>query len=391
MDGRPISSWEGRFSRASRRWISHESHDEPRSAPHLRLARPRRVSPVSRGLVVLDGSKGEGGGQILRSALTLSLLTGRSFTIKKIRANREKPGLRPQHLAAVEAAALLGNAEVRGAAPGSRELTFTPTPYTSRDLDINIGTAGATGLVIQTLHLPLALGGDQPVRLTLTGGTFNLRAPSFSFLESTWRAYLAAMGMPMALAMPRAGFYPRGGGQLDAWIEPARPKPITLIDRGPLVRVRGVSGTANLARNAVAERMRERALNRLAHLGAPLEIEEAEWRGPTPGAALSLIAEHTGTLATFVGLGAPGKPAESVADEAVGELLAYEEAVGAVDPHSADQLLLPLSFADGTSVYTVSETTEHLRTNVDTIRAFLERPIRLEEPEGDRPGRVVVS
>ncbi len=283
MDGRPISSWTSRYARSARRWISHASHDASRTAPHLCTFRPRRISPVSRGLVVLDGSRGEGGGQILRSALTLSLLTGRPFTIKKIRANRDKPGLRPQHLAAAEAAALLGNADIRGAEIGSRELTFTPAPYTSRDLHIDVGTAGATGLIIQTLHLPLALSGDQPVRLTLTGGTFNLRAPSFPFLESTWRAHLAAIGMPIALSMPFAGFYPRGGGQIDAWIEPARPRPITVIDRGRLVRIRGVSGTAKLYRNAVAGRMREQALVRLRALGVPVEIEEVDWRGPALG------------------------------------------------------------------------------------------------------------
>jgi RNA 3'-terminal phosphate cyclase (ATP) len=392
MDGHPISTRGGRFPRPPRRWISHARHDVPGMAPHATSARPRRTSQVSQqGLVVLDGSQGEGGGQILRTALTLSLLTGRPFTINQLRANREKPGLRPQHMAAVEAAALLGEATVEGAVIGARELTFRPRPYTPRDLDINIGTAGATGLVLQTLHLPLALRSDRAVRLTLSGGTFNLKAPSFPFLETTWRSYLAAMGLPISLAMPQTGFFPRGGGRLDVWIEPAQPSPITLLDRGPLVRIRGVAGTANLHRNAVGERMRERAEARLAFLGLPLSIEVAEWHGPSPGAAISLTAEHTDTLATFVGLGALGKPAESVADEAVDELLTYQEASGAVDAHSADQLLLPLALAEGGSVYTVAEITDHLQTNVDTIRAFLDRPIRIEKPEGDRPGRIVIA
>src|SRR5262249_54972165 len=153
------------------------------------------------------------------------------FRIVKIRANRDKPGLRPQHLKAVTSAAELGDAAVIGAAVGSRDLTFRPAAYTPRDLQIDIGTAGSTALVLQTLHLAVALRSDRPVRLALTGGTFNPSAPSFPFLADTWRAHLAALGAPIALAMPRAGFYPRGGGALDAWIEPAQLRPLVLTDR----------------------------------------------------------------------------------------------------------------------------------------------------------------
>ena len=385
----------GRWSVGTRRrWVSHARHDA--------IAAPHRTGPVvlpveeSRAvasrLVMLDGSKGEGGGQILRTALTLALLTGRPFQIVKIRANRDKPGLRPQHLKAVEAAAQLGNAEVSGASVGSRNLTFRPRPYAPRDLAIDIGTAGSTALVLQTLHLPLALRAEQPVRVTLTGGTFNPSAPSFPFLETTWRAYLAALGLPIALAMPSAGFYPRGGGRLDAWIEPARPRPWARTDRGPLVRIRGVAGVANL-RPDIAERMRARAEVRLAARGWDAEIALADWPSPGQGAAIALTAEHErGTPTTFVGLGGRGKPAEVVADEAVEELLAYlAVARGAVDPHSADQILIPLALAPGRSEYTVTAVTEHLRTNAETIRAFLDRAIEIHEPAEDRLGGVVIA
>jgi RNA 3'-terminal phosphate cyclase (ATP) len=343
-------------------------------------------------MVTLDGSHGEGGGQILRSALSLALLTGRPFRIEKIRANRDKPGLRPQHLMAVRAAAELGRAEVRGDAVGSRELTFRPGEIEPRDLSLDIGTAGATGLVLQTLHLPLALRADGPVRLTLTGGTFNDKAPSFPFLEGTWAPYLTALGLRVALAMPSAGFYPIGGGRLEAWIEPAAaPRAIAWTDRPALGRIRGAAGVANLPGRDIAERMRERAAARLAEAGLEAEITTLEWPSRGRGAAIALAAEHGPLVSTFVGLGQRGKPAEVVADEAAAELLAYEQAAGAVDPHSADQLLLPLAFAEGRSVYTVSEVTEHLRTNARTIRAFLDRPIRIDEPTDDRPGRVVVG
>jgi RNA 3'-terminal phosphate cyclase (ATP) len=345
-------------------------------------------------LVTLDGSQGEGGGQILRTALTLALLTGRPFRIVKIRANRDKPGLRPQHVHAVSSAATLGNAAVVGAAVGSRDLTFRPAAYTPDDLRIDIGTAGSTALVLQTLHLPIALRTDRPVRVALAGGTFNTKAPSFPFLATTWRAHLAALGAPIALAMPQAGFYPRGGGALDAWIEPAGLRPLILTDRGPLMRIHGTAGVCHL-RPSITERMRVRAEEQLADRGLSAEIAVTEWPGlpHVQGTALALTVEHThGAPATFVGLGERGKPAEMVADEAVTELLDFLDApAGAVDRHSADQILLPLCLAPGRSEYTVAAVTEHLRTNAATIRAFLDRDIRIEESSAGGAGRVVVE
>jgi RNA 3'-terminal phosphate cyclase (ATP) len=382
---------------STKRWVTHARHDSP--SPHREVARPsggptRRAGGVSVAsepgskLVTLDGSSGEGGGQILRSALTLSLLTGRPFRIVKIRANRDKPGLRPQHLKAVEAAALLGGAEVVGGSVGSRDLTFRPGQLEPRDLRIDIGTAGSTALVLHTLHLPLALRATSPVRLTLVGGTYNESAPSFPFLETTWRAHLAQLGMPVALAMPKAGFYPEGGGTLEAWIEPATPRPLILEDRGELVKVRGMAETTRLSPD-VRQRMSNRVAARLAGRGFSVELDSREIPGSSPGASISLVAEFTkAPPATFVGLGKRGKPAEIVADEAVAGLLQHLEASGAaVDLHSADQILLPLAFAEGRSVFTVAEVTEHLRTNVETIGAFLDRPIRIEEAAG----RVVVG
>jgi len=396
MDWQPTSSeryWDPEPPAGRRKvWFRHVGHSEVVAAPHRApRAALQEAQAVSSRIVTLDGSHGEGGGQILRTALTLSLLTGKPFRMTRIRANREKPGLRPQHLATVEAAAELGRAEVRGAAIGARDLTFHPGAYEPRDLVIDIGTAGSTSLVLHTLHLPLATAAKGPVRLVLSGGTFNPKAPAFSFLESTWRAHLAASGLSVALAMPEAGFYPRGGGRLEAWIEPGKPQSFRRTTRGPLKRIRGVAGVANL-RPDVAQRMRDRALARLAEHGLNAEIDLTEWRSVGQGAAISLVAEHEGTApATFVSLGERGKPSEVVADEAVMELLAFEAAAAAVDPHSADQILLPLALAPGNSAYTVSEVTEHLRTNVATIQAFVDRAITVEEPHAGRPGWVTIG
>jgi RNA 3'-terminal phosphate cyclase (ATP) len=392
----------GAIGAPPRRWVAHSAHGTI-AVPH-RSIRPwsrnreelRLISsstPQNPSHVVLDGSRGEGGGQILRTALTLSLLTGQSFRMVKIRANREKPGLRPQHQKAVQAAVELGHASVAGGGVGARELIFWPKPYEARDLSIDIGTAGSTGLLLQTLHLPMALRTDVPTRLALAGGTFNPMAPPFSFLDATWRAYMAAFGAPLTLSMSAAGFYPRGGGRLEATIEPATLRPFVQTDRGPLRRLHGIAGVANLA-DDVARRMRDHAVERLREHGIDAEIELARWVSPGQGAAISLAAEHEGTVpATFVGLGERGKPAETVADEAVAELLAYEAVENAaVDPHSADQILLPLAFAPGRSEFTVSAITEHLRTNAETIRAFLDRSITIVEPQAyGKPGIVSID
>jgi len=404
-----------------KRWVRHAGHvladrsPVPSPGPHWKVPRPDRFghhlgtrksgrSPTRSRLnhsrsatmlpefnttdhpmVELDGSQGEGGGQVLRTALSLSLITGRPFRIQNIRANRGRPGLRPQHLSAVKAAARLGNAQVEGATEGSRTLTFRPQPYGPTDLDIDIGTAGSTALVLQTLALPVAVRADRPVRIALTGGTFNTSAPSFPYLEQTWRGYLLEMGLDVQLAMPSAGFFPKGGGRLEAWIEPAsRIGPIQIGKRGPLQGVRGLSGSCRLQGRRVGDRMRDQASKRLGRelRGTSVAIEVADWPGPAPGAAIALVAdcEQTAVPATFVGLGERGKPAERVADDAVAELLAYLNTSGAVDAHSADQILLPLALADGPSRYNVAEVTGHLRTNARTVRAFLDRTIIIDEP-----------
>jgi RNA 3'-terminal phosphate cyclase (ATP) len=359
-------------------------------APEVSNPQSKIENPKSK--IDLDGSRGEGGGQILRTALTLSLLTGRPFRLVKIRANRPQPGLRPQHQKALEAATAVGAALVKGGGIGARELTFSPCAYTSRDLSIDIGTAGSTGLVLQTLHLPLALRADASTNLTLTGGTFNPKAPPFPFLQATWCAHLSAFGMPVNLEMSAAGFYPRGGGRLEACIEPASPRPFVQAGRGPLQRLYGLAGVANL-RDDIAHRMRSRALERLVKHGLTADIDLVRWPSPGQGAALCLFAEHDKTTpATFVGLGERGKPAETVADEAVEQLLAFLAVDAAVDPYSADQILLPLAFAPGRSEYSVTEVTEHLRTNVETIRAFVDRSIMIAEPKGEnQPGTIVIE
>ncbi len=376
------------FVSGGKRWTSHGGHVGI-STPHRMPRGLRRRSRM--GAISLNGSAGEGGGQILRTALTLSLITGKPFTIRRIRANRDKPGLRPQHLAAVLAAADLGGAEVTGASVGSKTLSFKPGAVIARDMSIDIGTAGATGLVLQTLHLPLAMRAASGIRLVIEGGTFNTAAPSYPFLDQTWARHMDRLGLPVALAMPGAGFYPVGGGRLEAWIEGGQPCATVLDRRGPVVAIRGEAGVCGLD-PTIAARMVARVESRLADRGIEADLKVVEWQGGSPGTAISLTANHGETAATFVGLGERRKSAEAVADGAVDELLAFLDVPdAAVDPHSADQLLLPLAFAEGRSILSVSEVTEHLRTNVATLGAFLDRPISILDADEGHPARVIVG
>src|SRR5271157_3218346 len=182
----------------------------------------------------LDGSFGEGGGQILRTSLALSLLTGKPFHLRNVRAGRPKPGLQPQHLMSVRAAATIGGAQLRGASLQSTDLVFEPGPVNAGEYRFPIGTAGATGLVLHTLYLPLALRGKGPSDVTLEGGTHVTTSPCFDFLDTTWRPYLALLDLHVQLRIRRPGFYPRGGGLVEVHVEPCpRLRGLQLQQRRP--------------------------------------------------------------------------------------------------------------------------------------------------------------
>jgi RNA 3'-terminal phosphate cyclase (ATP) len=339
--------------------------------------------------IELDGTFGEGGGQILRTSLALSLLTGRPFHIRNIRGRRPRPGLQPQHLQSVRAAAAVGSADLRGASIGSSELSFTPGPVRAGAYHFDIGTAGATGLVLHTVYLPLMLRGGGPSEVTLRGGTHVSTSPSFHFLDATWRAYLAAMGLQVSLRLDRPGFYPRGGGVVRAFLQPAAAVRGVSLPERQAVRATGLSAVAGLDRS-IARRQARRAGFRLGQHGLAAPFSEETWEGG-PGSVLVLRLDTTPAPTTFVALGARGKPAEAVADEAADEALAYHQAAPAlVDAHSADQIVLPLALAEGPSEYTVARVTAHLTTNVAVIGRFLERPIVCEGEEG-RPGWVRIG
>jgi RNA 3'-phosphate cyclase len=344
---------------------------------------------MSSAVVELDGAAGEGGGQILRTSLALSLLTQQPFHLRNVRAKRSKPGLQPQHLMSVQAAATIGQAEVRGAALGSTDLVFEPGTVIPGKYQFAIGTAGATGLVLHALYLPLALGTSLPSQLTLMGGTHVTTSPCFHFLDITWRPYLELLGLHVHLRMRRPGFYPRGGGVVEVTIQPcARLQGLQFPERGAVKTATGISAVANLPAE-IARRQERRAVTRLQQLGLEVDIRPESWdNGPGTVLAVELDSKPVPTL--FFGLGARGKPAERVADEAVEQVVAYLGAApAAVDAHSADQLVLPLALADGPSYFSVAQVTSHLGTNVEVIRQFVERDIVIEGQEGE-PGAVQI-
>jgi RNA 3'-terminal phosphate cyclase (ATP) len=333
-------------------------------------------------MLELDGSFGEGGGQILRTSLALALLTGRAFHLRNVRAGRARPGLQPQHLMSVRAAATIGQAQLRGASLHSTDLVFEPGAVRAGKYRFDVGTAGSTGLVLHTLCLPLALCGHTPSELILVGGTHVSTSPCFHFLDTTWRRYLELCGLRISLRMNRPGFYPRGGGVVETAIEPcAGLHGIHLGARAP-VEAGGFSAVAGLD-ESIARRQARRATHRLQQQGLKVRLREESWEGG-PGTVLAVELDTAPVPTLFFALGARGKPAEQVADEAVDQTLAYLHSGDAlVDAHSADQLVLPLALARGGSEYRVAEVTRHLTTNISVIRRFLDRDIVCEGKEGE--------
>lgn len=325
-------------------------------------------------LIEIDGSEGEGGGQILRSALALSILTGRPFKLVNIRARRPKPGLAAQHLASVKAAAQICGAHYKGGVIGSAVLNFEPGAVKAGNYEFAIGTAGATALVLHTIYLPLALRGGAESTVRILGGTHVRAAPCFHFLDVTWKAYMRRAGLDLDLEMPRPGFYPRGGGEVRATIRPITGvAPLSLMGQTNLTTAGGFGATADLP-ESVGKTMTRRIAHKLKMGGVESHVPAEGWENG-PGAVAAVVFRQAPVPTLFFALGEKGKPAETVADEAVEEALAYRETGAAVDPHSADQLLLPLAFATGPSEYTVSEVTQHLLTNIETVGRFVDREI----------------
>jgi RNA 3'-terminal phosphate cyclase (ATP) len=319
-------------------------------------------------VLTIDGSQGEGGGQILRTALALSLVTGNPFTIEKIRAGRRKPGLLRQHMTAVNAAVAVGGAEVDGMALGSQTLVFRPRAVKPGEYRFAIGTAGSTGLVIQTV-LPALLTASGPSTLTLEGGTHNPAAPPFDFLARAFLPLVRRMGPCIDASLDCPGFYPAGGGRCTVRVTPtARLEPLTLLERGAINQRRARALIAHLPRQ-IADRELAVVRSRLGWSDDELETVVVNGDTPGPGNVLLLEIESEQLTEIFCGFGEVGIRAEAVAEHAAKEARRYLAAGVPVGLHLADQLLVPLALAGAGSFRTIG-LSSHSRTNLDVIRLF---------------------
>jgi RNA 3'-terminal phosphate cyclase (ATP) len=342
-------------------------------------------------MIEIDGSYGEGGGQILRTALSLSCLLQKPFRISSIRANRKNPGLRPQHLASVKAAKAISQATVDGAAIGSTTLTFNPFTLLKGgkylfDVAEERGSAGSVSLVFQTISLPLAFAGG-PSNVTIRGGTHVPWSPPFHYLAGVFIPTIEEMGMVVDAHLERWGWYPIGEGIVHFSIKPVtRLKGISKTDKLQPGEVTAISAVSNLPEHIV-NRQKRRLLKRLSVMGIKASCEEITAPSIGQGTFVFLKARWGDSCTGFSALGARGKRAEEVADEAANLFLSFLDSQATIDEHLADQLIPYMALANGESKVFTSEITLHLMTNIWIAEQFTQARFHIEGALGN-PGIV---
>jgi RNA 3'-terminal phosphate cyclase (ATP) len=341
-------------------------------------------------MLTIDGSLGEGGGQVLRTCLSLSAVTGRPFRLINIRAGRRTPGLRPQHLTSVRAAAAICRAVTEGDHLGSTTLTFHPEALPqggAYDIDVaetaGGGSAGAVTLVLQAIVLPL-LFADQPAQVTLRGGTFVPLSPPFHYVKHVFQPALARMGAKFDLSLVAWGWYPQGGGEIRAVVTPIEKLVALELHPETIRQVRGIAAVTNLPAH-IPQRMADRAENLLRERRLAPTIETLRDTGRGAGAGIVLWTTQAG----FSALGRKGVPAQEVAEAAVAELATFIDNRAAVDHHLADQLLLPMALAHGVSSFTTSRLTQHALTNAALLQQWLDLDIGIAGALNE-PGQITV-
>jgi RNA 3'-phosphate cyclase len=335
---------------------------------------------------IIDGSHGEGGGQILRTSLSLAALRGQAVRIEKIRAQRSKPGLRPQHLTALKALAAVTQAEVSGDAIGSTSLTFKPHSISSGNYTFDVAqhtpSAGSVTLIAQAL-LPVLMRAGAPSTLILQGGTHVPWSPPAHYLSEVFLPALQEMGVSVGLELHSWGWYPSGGGEIRLRIQPRQNlSPVTWMKQPEVSQFQGLSAGANLPEHII-NRQRQRLRSRW---GDSIAIQELPVSGRGPGTLVFLWGPHAG----FSALGKRGKRAEAVADEAAEAFTAFQDRQAAVDKHLADQILLYLALAGGRSEFSTEAITSHLLTNIWVIEQFLGKIFKVRGTLGER-GEIQVT
>jgi RNA 3'-terminal phosphate cyclase (ATP) len=340
-------------------------------------------------MIYIDGSYGEGGGQVLRSSLSLATITGHPIRIGRIRAGRKKPGLAAQHLTAVRAAAAICEAKVQGDTLGSTTLEFIPGDsiqpgkYTFDVMEAQEGgSAGAVTLVLQTILLPLAIAPGES-QVTLRGGTHVAYSPAYTYIEQVYLPLLRPMGVQAEVRLRAWGWYPQGQGEVELRVsgrggETQPLRGITILEPGEFQQVRGIAVVTELPSH-IPQRMASRAENVLHEADLKATVKPLRERGIAPGAGIFLTVEYENSKAFFGALGRLGLPADKVADMACQELLDFHNTGAPIDVHLADQLLLPAALADSTSQYRVAEISTHLTTNAWVIEQFGLASITIDE------------
>ena len=325
-------------------------------------------------MIHIDGSEGEGGGQVLRTSLALAILTKQPLRVSKIRAGREKPGLLRQHLTAVTAAAAVSGGEVDGATLGSREIVFRPGPsLVPGEHRFAIGSAGSVNLVLQTVLWPL-VAANAPSRLVLEGGTHNPMSPPTPFLAGTFAPLLGRMGPKLAISLARWGFYPAGGGKMIVDVTPAKLVPLTLTERGEVVDVRVFAAIAGGVPGEVARREIETAC---AILGIEPDLSRVvQADSPGPGNVMWIEVECEAVTMVFTGFGEKRVRAEQVGAETARAAQRWLAAGVPVDEHLADQLLVPMALAGG-GVFRTTTPSLHTTTNAAIVQRFLDVPVAM--------------
>ena len=342
-------------------------------------------------MLEIDGNYGEGGGQILRSSLSLSAILNRPIRISSIRAGRRKPGLAPQHLTSVNAVAAIANAEVIGGQLGSQTLTFRPQEISGGNYTFDVAeirpSAGALSLVFQSIAWPLSFA-KIPSTVTLRGGTHVPWSPNVHYLQAVFMPMAARFGFEGSIQLNRWGWYPKGGGEAIAKIQPTADwRGVALERRGKLQTICGVSAASNLPEHIIS-RQHNQIEKRLARFTAPVNLERVKGESIGQGTLVFLHADFENARAGFSALGARGKRAERVSDEACQALEDFLAVDAAIEPHLADQLILPMALAKGESRFTTSQITRHLTTNIWLVQQFL--PVKFEvNGADDESGEVV--
>ncbi len=329
-------------------------------------------------MIAIDGSYGEGGGQIVRTSLALSLVTGKPFSISNIRAGRRKPGLMRQHLTAASAAAEIGGAKLSGAAIGSTSFEFAPSAVKPGKYRFAIGSAGSCTLVLQTI-LPALVVADGPSEIVLEGGTHNPCAPPFDFLAKAFMPLLNRMGAKVEAVLEKPGFYPAGGGKLRVSIEPSkRLSGLILVERGRVVSKKARAAVSNLSIQ-IARRELKTVGEKLGWGRDCLEAVEVE-NAHGPGNVLTVEIESENVTEVFTGFGEKGVSAEKVAERTAKQVREYLASDAPVGKYLADQLLIPLAMA-GKGVFRTLAPTRHTFTNAEIVKKFSDVDIRVTECE----------